>query len=66
MKKFKWEKLWGDRRFLLLLSLGIAVLLWLYVTMSVMPNTSTTLSGVPVDFDYDSAKYTHPGAGHSE
>ena len=61
MKKFKWEKLWGDRRFLLLLSLGIAVLLWLYVTMSVMPNTSTTLSGVPVDFDYDSAKYTALG-----
>lgn len=61
MKKFKWEKLWGDRRFLLLLSLGIAVLLWLYVTMSVMPNTSTTLSGVPVDFDYDSAKYTTLG-----
>lgn len=61
MKKFKWEKLWGDRRFLLLLSLGIAVLLWLYVTMSVMPNTSTTLNGVPVDFDYDSAKYTTLG-----
>ena len=61
MKKFKWEKLWGDRRFLLLLSLGIAVLLWLYVTMSVMPNTSTTLSGVPVDFDYGSAKYTTLG-----
>lgn len=61
MKKFKWENLWGDRRFLLLLSLGIALLLWIYVTMVVMPNTTTTLSGVPVDFDYDSAKYTTLG-----
>ena len=43
MKKFKWEKLWGDRRFLLLLSLFIAILLWTYVTMVVMPNTDTTL-----------------------
>lgn len=61
MKKFKWEKLWGDRRFLLILSLGIAILLWTYVTMVVMPNTSTTLSDVPVDFTYDSAKYTTLG-----
>lgn len=61
MKKFKWEKLWGDRRFLLLLSLCIAILLWTYVTMVVMPNTDTTLSDVPVDFTYDSAKYTTLG-----
>ena len=61
MKKFKWEKLWGDRRFLLLLSLFIAILLWTYVTMVVMPNTDTTLSDVPVDFTYDSAKYTTLG-----
>ena len=61
MKKFKWENLWGDRRFLLLVSLCIAILLWSYVTMVVMPDTTISLNDVPVDFNYDSAKYTTLG-----
>ena len=61
MKKFKWEQLWGDRRFLLFVSVCIAVLLWSYVTMVVMPDTTISLNDVPVDFNYDSAKYTTLG-----
>lgn len=61
MKKFKWEKLWGDRRFLLFVSVCIAILLWSYVTMVVMPDTTISLNDVPVDFNYDSAKYTTLG-----
>ena len=50
-----------DRRIRLALAILLAVLCWMVVTIVVQPGTTTTLSGVPVDFTYDSATYTSKG-----
>lgn len=51
----------ADRRVRLALAIALAVLAWMAVTMIVQPNTTTTISGVPVDYTYDSSVYTSRG-----
>lgn len=60
-RKNKSDRFWSDRRLNILLSLIIAVFLWIYITMVLVPSTTDTLSGVPVNFTYDSSKYTSLG-----
>lgn len=50
-----------DRRVRLALALVLAVLAWIIVTIAVQPGTTISLSGVPVDFSYDSTAYTSKG-----
>lgn len=51
----------ADRRIRLALAVVLAVFAWMAVTMIVQPNTTTTISGVPVDYTYDSSVYTSRG-----
>ena len=50
-----------DRRVRLVLSALLAVALWVVITTVVQPGTAITLSGVPVDYDYDASVYTSRG-----
>ncbi len=50
-----------DGRFRMAFALLLAVAAWVLVTMVIQPNTTTTLYGVPVNFSYDSSKYTSQG-----
>ncbi len=50
-----------DRRVRLVLSALLAVALWVVVTTVVQPGTAITLSGVPVDYNYDASVYTSRG-----
>lgn len=50
-----------DPRIRLAMSIGLAVLAWIIVTIAVQPGTDISLSGVPVDFSYDSTAYTSKG-----
>jgi len=43
------------------LSLTLALVAWMYVTMVIQTNTEQTISGVPVDFSYGSISYTQQG-----
>lgn len=51
----------SDRRVRLALSIVLAVFSWMVVTMIVQPDTTTTISGVPVDYTYESTNYTSRG-----
>lgn len=50
-----------DRRIRLALSILLAVIAWMVVTIIVQPGTSNTIYNVPVDYSYDSAAYTSRG-----
>ena len=50
-----------DRRVRLVLSALLAVALWVVITTVVQPGTAITLSGVPVDYNYDASVYTSRG-----
>lgn len=58
MKKEKNKSLWDDRRVTIPLSLLIALVLWMVVTLVINPNSTQVLSNVPVDFSYNSVGYT--------
>ncbi|MBU3805865.1 MAG: hypothetical protein H9882_03110 [Candidatus Fournierella pullistercoris] len=51
------KNLLDDRRVTIPLSVLIAVILWMVVTMFIDPNSTQLLSGVPVDFSYNSSVY---------
>ena len=51
------KNLLDDRRITIPLSVLIAVILWMVVTMFIDPNSTQLLSGVPVDFSYNSSVY---------
>ena len=55
MNKEKAEPFWKKREFVALVSLLLAVLVWLAVTMYIDTNTSKTLDNIKVDFTYESA-----------
>ena len=61
MNKEKAEPFWKKREFVALVSLLLAVLVWLAVTMYIDTNTSKTLDNIKVDFTYDSRQYTALG-----
>lgn len=50
-----------DRRVRLALSVVGAIVAWVIVTVAVQPGTTISLSGVPVDYSYDSSSYTARG-----
>lgn len=50
-----------DRRVRLALSVVLAIVAWVVVTVAVQPGTTTSLSGVPVDYSYDATSYTSKG-----
>jgi len=51
----------ADRRVRLVAAVFLAVFAWMAVTMIVQPNTTTTISNVPVDYTYDASTYTSRG-----
>lgn len=51
------KTIWDDRRITIPLSLLIALVLWMVVTLFINPNSTQLLSGVPVDFNYNSSVY---------
>ncbi len=55
------KQLLDDRRVRIILSGLLAVICWLIVTMIIQPNTDKSFYGVPVNFTYDSNKYTTQG-----
>ena len=60
-KKRKISALLDDPRVLVVISLIIAVFIWSVVTLFIRPDTDIPIQNVPVNFDYDSAKYTALG-----
>lgn len=61
MKNDKTEPIWKRREFVAALSLLLAILVWLAVTMVIDTNTNITLNHIKVDFGYDSRQYTALG-----
>ncbi len=61
MNKEKSEPFWAKREFVAVVSLLLAVLVWLTVTMVIDTNTTKTFSNIKVDFTYDSRQYTALG-----
>ncbi len=59
--KEKKEPFWTKREFVAIVSLFLAVLVWLTVTMVIDTNTNITFRNVKVDFSYDSRQYTALG-----
>ncbi|MEG1068617.1 MAG: CdaR family protein [Ruthenibacterium sp.] len=59
-KKFSLAKLLAGRRFTVILSLVLAVLVWMYVITVVDPNQSKPIR-VQVNLDFNSAAYTSQG-----
>ncbi len=55
------KQLLDDRRVRMLMAAFLAVVCWMIVTMVIQPNTDKVVYGVPVNFTYDSAKYTSQG-----
>lgn len=55
------KNLLADRRFRLILAILGAIVAWMIVTIIVQPGTTQTISGVPVDFTYESTVYTSRG-----
>ncbi|MCI2046825.1 MAG: CdaR family protein [Faecalibacterium sp.] len=55
------RSLLDDKRFRMPFAILLAVAAWVLVTMVIQPNTTTPLYGVPVNFSYDSSKYTTQG-----
>lgn len=45
----------------MLLSLLLAVMVWVIVTTLVQPGTDKTITNVPINFEYDASKYTSLG-----
>lgn len=50
-----------DRRIRLAMAILLAILGWMVVTIVVQPNTTITLTGIPVDYTYDATSYTSKG-----
>lgn len=61
MNKEKKEPFWAKRQFVAILSLLLAVMVWLTVTMVIDTNTSKTFHNIKVDFTYDSRQYNALG-----
>ncbi|MDO5602721.1 MAG: CdaR family protein, partial [Oscillospiraceae bacterium] len=61
MKKTRLTKLFENKKFSLVLSIIVAVLAWLVVSMSDESNTTKTIYGVPVDFTYNASTYRNAG-----
>lgn len=59
--KEKKEPFWTKREFVAIVSLFLAVLVWLTVTMVIDTNTNITFRNIKVDFSYDSRQYTALG-----
>lgn len=55
------RSLLDSRNFTILISLALAVLVWVIVTVFILQNTGKSISGVPVNFKYDATKYTGLG-----
>lgn len=55
------KSLLDSRNVRILLSVLIAVVIWMIVTLAINPGSSTYFSGVPVDFGYDSDAYAKLG-----
>lgn len=55
------KSIFDDKRIALILSLIAAVFLWSFVTLYVRPDTEGTITNVPVNFNYDSNKFTSQG-----
>jgi YbbR domain-containing protein len=61
-KKGKFRiNLLDDPRSRLIVAVFLAVAAWVIVTMVIQPNTDKQIYGVPVNFTYDSSKYTSQG-----
>lgn len=60
-KKSKLNALLDDNRILAIISLLIAILIWSIVTLSIKPDTTRDIHNVPVNFGYDSGRYTSLG-----
>lgn len=61
MKKTRLAKLFDNKRFSLVLSIVIAALAWLVVSMSDESNATRTIYDVPVDFTYNASTYRNLG-----
>ncbi len=48
-------------RLRMLVAFVLAVISWVIVTVGIQPGTDRTITGVPVDFSYDSARYSVQG-----
>ncbi len=59
--KAEGHSLLDSRNATMLLSLVLAILVWVIVTVFILQNTSSVISDVPVNFKYDSSKYTGLG-----
>ncbi len=55
------RSLLDNRNVTLLISLALAVLVWVIVTVFILQDTSHVISGVPVNFKFDASKYTGLG-----
>ena len=60
-KKNRDKSILDNRRFTMLLSLLLAVMVWVIVTTLVQPGTDKTITNVPINFEYDASKYTSLG-----
>ena len=61
MENKKKPALWDNPQFIGFVSLVLAVLVWLVVTMVIDQDTSHIIRGVPVNFNYESRQYTSLG-----
>lgn len=55
------RSLLDNKHVTILISVILAVLVWVIVTVFILQNTSTTIGDVPVNFKYDATKYTGQG-----
>lgn len=60
-QKSRDKSILDNHRFTMLLSLALAILVWVIVTTLVRPGTSQTIDNVPINFEYDASKYTSLG-----
>lgn len=60
-QKGEGRSLLDNRNVTMLLSMALAVLVWVIVTVFILQDTSHVVSGVPVNFKFDASKYTGLG-----
>lgn len=61
MKKSKFSRLLDNKKFNIFISVLAACLIWFTISLSDESNITKTISGVPVDFNYNASTYKNAG-----